>query len=265
MSEVDDVIKKFTAQKETAKNLAAMTLEAQTRIDSLNARIEASKEQAEKLKYTGAAPAGGNRRVLDELEAQLSEATARQERLHARQERVAKLLVALRAGAEHLAELLEPVKLDAAPAAKAEGADAALQLCQARLAHMLQALAGEEAAQRTALADPARLAALAFPASDESAAHVLRRDTLQRMDSLLLSDEDDGEELADDEDGEGMDEVLDRDAVKSTSERHRVGSAKKPAGKPAGKAPGGLAGGATTGSLARKAAGTGLGASRSMR
>jgi hypothetical protein len=223
VSEVDDVIQKFSAQKETAKNLSAMTREAQARIDALTKRIEACKEQAEQVKDTGAAPAGGSRRVMDELEAQLADATARQERLHARQERVAKLLVALRAGAEHLAERLDPVKLPGGQAA-ADGADATLQLCQAKLAHMLRELEGEEAATRTALADPARLAALAFPAAEE--AQVMRRDTL-RMEQLAVSDEEDGDEPADDEDGEGMDEVLDRDAVKSTAERHLAGP-KKP-------------------------------------
>jgi hypothetical protein len=234
VSEVDDVIKKFSAQKETSKNLSAMTREAQSRIDALNARIEASKEAAEQLKYTGAAPVGGSRRVMDELEAQLADAQARQERLQARQERVAKLLVALRAGAEHLAARLEPVKTDAsadgggggaADAPKGDGADATLAMCQAKLAHMLHMLDGDEAATRTALSDPARLAALAFPASGEEST-MMRRETT-RMDALALSEEDDDEEPADDEDGEGMDEVLDRDAVKSTSERHRTGATKK--------------------------------------
>jgi hypothetical protein len=249
VSEVDDVIKKFSAQKETSKNLSAMTREAQSRIDALNARIEASKEAAEQLKYTGAAPAGGSRRVMDELEAQLADAQARQERLQARQERVAKLLVALRAGAEHLAARLEPVKPDAgadsagagagaatSDAPKGDGADATLAMCQLKLAHMLRMLDGDEAASRTALSDPARLAALAFPAGEEST--VMRRETT-RMDALALSDEDDDEEPADDEDGEGMDEVLDRDAVKSTSERHRTGATKKVKPKlAAGSSPG---------------------------
>ncbi len=214
VSEADDVIMKFTAQKETAKNLASMTLEAQTRIDTLTARIEAAKEQMESLKYTGAAPADGSRRVMDQAEAHLADATARHERLQARQERIAKLLVSLRAGAEHLAELLEQVPAGGA-AARGGSIEATVQLCQTKLLHMLSELEGEEAVATTALSDPARLAALAFPAAEESI--VMRRETA-RMEQLAVSD-DEGEEAAEDDDGEGTQKVMDRDAVKSTSER----------------------------------------------
>lgn len=217
VSAADDVIMKFTAQKETAKNLASMTLEAQTRIDTLTARIEAAKEQMESLKYSGSAPADGSRRVMDHVEAQLADATARHERLQARQERIAKLLVSLRAGAEHLSELLEQVTADGAGGARGESIESTVQLCHTKLVHMLTELADEqEAVAATALADPARLAALAFPAAEESI--VMRRETA-RMEHLAVSDEDDGEEAEDDDDGEGTQEVLDRDAVKSTSER----------------------------------------------
>ena len=231
VSEVDDVIMKFSAQKETAKNLAAMTLEAQTRIDSLNARIEAAKVQAESLKYTaGAAPAaaGGSRRVMDELEAQLADATARHDRLHARQERVAKLLVALRAGAEHLAERLESVALAAGTEApRGDGADATLALCALKLARMLRDLGGDAQAAPSALADPARLASLAFPLASELS-QSLRRET-QRMDQAPPEDDDDEDEaLQEDDDGEGPDEVLDRNTVKVSSERAMGISKQKP-------------------------------------
>jgi hypothetical protein len=151
---------------------------------------------------------------MDQAEAHLADATARHERLQARQERIAKLLVSLRAGAEHLAELLEQVPAGGA-AARGGSIEATVQLCQTKLLHMLSELEGEEAVATTALSDPARLAALAFPAAEESI--VMRRETA-RMEQLAVSD-DEGEEAAEDDDGEGTQKVMDRDAVKSTSER----------------------------------------------
>jgi hypothetical protein len=225
VSEVEEVIKKFSSQKDTAKNLAAMTQEAQARIDALAERIESSKGRLEQLRYSGDAPAPGRRAsaVLDELEGQLSEALARQER-------VARLLVSVRAGAEHLAEQLEAVITPNAPSPPpADPAAAALGQCQARLSYALRELRSEEAVLHTALADPVKLAALAFPAAEESRALL---QTL-RMDHLQVAEDEEADEGAD-EDGEGPDEVMDRSTVKGASERRTklskapIGTLRKP-------------------------------------
>lgn len=229
VSEVDDVIRKFSSQQETARNLQAMTHEAQSRIDALTARIEATKMALEQQKYSAAnaatqpatTAATSTRRLVDELEAQLAEATARYERLQQRQERVAKLLVSIRAGSDHLAERLEPVRCES-PASSSplgDAAMAALAVCQTKLRHALHELRDEPQVQVTALSDPARLASLSFPPLGEESQAVLA--STLRMDRLsVVDDEDAGDEVDDEEDG--PEEVLDRTAVKSTAERRII-------------------------------------------
>ena len=199
VSEADDVIKKFASQRETARNLDAMKAEAQARIDSLTQRIEKTRAGLERARYSGFAPApppgGGDdaastppgpapfsRKLLDELDAALLEATGRLERLQQRQERTVRLLVAARSGAEHLA-----AQLDTVPSARVGGggggsggggvdngggtgsgggdpAAASLALARARLLHMLAALDGAgqaDAARETALSNPARISVYA--------------------------------------------------------------------------------------------------------
>ena len=224
VSEVDDVIRKFSSQQETTRNLQVMTQEAQARIDGLTARIEATKVALEQHKYSAAnasappaaAAAASTRRVLDDLEAQLAEANARYERLQQRQERVARLLVSIRAGSDHLAERLDTVRCDVPP--QPHGSDAAavaLAVCEVKLRHALHEMRDEEQAHLTSLADPAKLASLSFPSLGEESQAVLN--STLRMDLLSVVDDEDAGEEDDDEDG--PEEVLDRSAVKSTAER----------------------------------------------
>lgn len=224
VSEVDDVIRKFSSQQETTRNLQVMTQEAQARIDGLTARIEATKVALEQHKYSAAnaaaapaaAAAASTRRVLDELEAQLAEANARYERLQQRQERVARLLVSIRAGSDHLAERLDSVRCDVPP--QPPGSDAAavaLAVCEVKLGHALHELRDEEQAHLTSLADPAKLASLSFPPLGEESQAVLNS-TLRMEHLSVVDDEDAGDE---DDEEDGPEEVLDRSAVKSTAER----------------------------------------------
>jgi len=207
VADVDDVIAKFSAQQETARNLAGMTREAQARMDALNARIEAAKLRAEELKYSGTAPVAASRRELDDLEAQLAEAQGTVERLQARQERVGKLLVALQAGAEHLGARLEAVR-DPQGAPAPVDVETALRLCQRKLRALVGAVGGSDMSLRAALVDPARL--VMMPSAEAS---LLRRDAARAG----MTDEEDGDGKGD-EDSEGM---LDRSAVKCSAERRQ--------------------------------------------
>jgi chromosome segregation ATPase len=231
VSEVDDIMRKFSNQNETARNLHIMTTEAQARIDALTASIEVAKAALRQHKYsaaTTAAPpvtsaAASARRLVDELEAQLLEATAKYERLQQRQERLAKLLVSIRSGSEHLMERLEPVRCEMSPAgASAHAATAALRVCDAKLRHALHDLRDDDLAQRTALSDASKLA-IFTPLSEESQAVLpapLRVDHLPMDDGAADDDEDECDDT-------GPDNVVDRSFVKTTAERRGL---RRPAG-----------------------------------
>lgn len=77
---------------------------------SLNPFLQA---KVEEVKYSGSG-VGGGRRLVDEFEARLADANASCERAQKKYERVAKILVNMKAGTQHVADKLEVIKTDQA-------------------------------------------------------------------------------------------------------------------------------------------------------
>eukprot|EP00759_Apiculatamorpha_spiralis_P027894 PhF_6_TR30557/c0_g1_i1/m.44870 len=114
VSDVQDVIQKFITQEETHKNLSELIQEAQVKIDHLNAEKLELRAKLEELKYSGSGQLG-TRRIVDEFEAHLQETMARCERHRARYEHLAKILINVKAGVEHLVSNLKDFKPDVVP------------------------------------------------------------------------------------------------------------------------------------------------------
>merc|ERR1712166_1243088 len=110
VSDVSEVISKFLTQEETQKRLMEMTKESQLRIDSLQEEKALAKHRVEEIKFSGNV-ASGTRRLVDDFETLLSEANSKCERNKAKYERIAKVLVNVKAGVQHLFERLEVVDL----------------------------------------------------------------------------------------------------------------------------------------------------------
>merc|ERR1719161_2926052 len=111
VSDVNEVIQKFLTQEDTHKNLTSLTRENQSRIDQLTEEKRRLRLQVEELKFSS----GGNvgrRQVIDDFEAHLTEATEKFERSRGKYERMAKILIAIKAGIDHLADKLTKVTLD---------------------------------------------------------------------------------------------------------------------------------------------------------
>lgn len=111
VGDVNEVIQKFITQKDTEKNLMAMTREAQARIDAIAEERTATKASVDEMKYSGA---GGqsSRQEVEVAEKKLADVTGTQERIKTRHSRLTKVFVDIRAGIEHMADKLEAVKLD---------------------------------------------------------------------------------------------------------------------------------------------------------
>lgn len=115
VSDVSEVIAKFLNQEDTQKRLMEMTKESQLRIDNLQEEKALAKHRVEEIKFSGNV-ASGTRRLVDDFETLLSEANSKCERNKAKYERIAKVLVNVKAGVQHLFERLEGVELpNAAP------------------------------------------------------------------------------------------------------------------------------------------------------
>ncbi|GBG73684.1 hypothetical protein CBR_g17026 [Chara braunii] len=111
VTDPNEIIQKFLTQEETTSHLQQVTKEAQLKIDKLNEQHAQAKALVEEVKYSGAGLLG-SRRIVDEYEAKLVEANTNLDRLQARYERVAKILINMRAGTEHLWDKLTVIKID---------------------------------------------------------------------------------------------------------------------------------------------------------
>ena len=110
IEDINEVIEKFLTQDETALNLTHLTKEAQTRIEALNEEKGLAKAKVEEMRYAGPSTFG-SRRIVDEYDAKLAEANSKCDKNRKRFDKMAKLLVNAKAGIQHLADRLEPVKL----------------------------------------------------------------------------------------------------------------------------------------------------------
>lgn len=119
VNDANEVIQKYLSSSDTHKNLQQMTKEAQEKIDQLSEKKQQLKAKLEAIKYSQTSGLG-SRRVVDEYVQQLNEATAESERNRQQFERIAKVLINVKAGIEHLVEKLRPIDEDNVPETKQE-------------------------------------------------------------------------------------------------------------------------------------------------
>ncbi|KAF1317713.1 hypothetical protein FI667_g14545, partial [Globisporangium splendens] len=111
VSDVNEVIQKITSQESTTDNLINLSKENQARVEQLQAEHSNLKARVEELKYSGSC--GGHRRkMVDDHEQNLVLASAKLERAKLKYERLAKVLIGVKAGVEHLVDKLECVRDD---------------------------------------------------------------------------------------------------------------------------------------------------------
>merc|ERR1712217_845866 len=120
------------------KNLTNLTKENQATIDRLTEERRRLRLQVEELKFSS----GGNvgrRQAIDDFEHHLGEATEKFDRNKSKFERMAKMLIDIKAGIDHLGEKLIPIKLDGeAPIEMSdETVEEALQQCDMKISKLL--------------------------------------------------------------------------------------------------------------------------------
>mmetsp|Transcript_10747 Transcript_10747/g.34387 ORF Transcript_10747/g.34387 Transcript_10747/m.34387 type:complete len:507 (+) Transcript_10747:245-1765(+) len=106
VSDVNEVIQKITTQGCTSDNLMSLSSENVAKIELLNDVKLQLKQHIEEIKYAG--PCGGHsRKLVDLRESTLSGSTAKVDRVRAKYERLAKIVMTSRAGVKHLQELAD--------------------------------------------------------------------------------------------------------------------------------------------------------------
>jgi len=221
VSDVNEVIQKIVSQESTTDNLMMLTRENQTKIELLNEEKAALKARVEEIKYSG--PGGGHRRkMVDDHEENLSSSAAKLERCRLKYERLAKMLISVKAGIDHLADKLDQVREDSRQITMTDDTivDVMYQ-CEQTLVNLLQSVKAHEE-KRHVEAELAEGMDGAIVEQEESTFKVSESDLVQTRPFNQRIHLPNGENAEDDEDGEegaevGDEEELTRDKVKKAS------------------------------------------------
>jgi len=210
VSDANEIIQKFLTQEDTQKNLQQLTKENQSTIDRLTEDRQRLRLQVEELKFSSGGP-GGRRQAIDDFESHLGEATEKFERNRGKFERVARLLIDMKAGIGHLAEKLHVVKLEDTtvdPNDEKVEVEHVLEQCELKISKLLSLTAPlEEVSDRQRRLDDERY--------EEKL--MLRSQSDARIKLNVQEEEHDDDD--DDLDEELDDEVSHRKQIKYNSER----------------------------------------------
>lgn len=109
--DVNEIIQKFSTQEETLLNLENLRREHQLKLEQLNETKAELKRKVEGLKYQNKGEVE-SRKQLEELEEALAKVMKKYEKSKGKYQRTMDIIQDTKAGIEHIAEMLESVKLD---------------------------------------------------------------------------------------------------------------------------------------------------------
>jgi len=110
VSDVNEVIQKFTTQEDTASNLEELRKEHQIRIEQLNQQRKELRKHLDSLKYSAGETM--SRKQIDEVDNNVGLAQQKYEKCKAKYERLSQIVINIKAGVEHLSERLENIRID---------------------------------------------------------------------------------------------------------------------------------------------------------
>lgn len=110
-SDVSEVVSKIVNQDEARANLEALVAENSTKIDERQSTLESMQAELEDIRFHGVRRGSvGTRRRLDDIEKKLADARSYTQVRHKKYENIAKIILDVHAGIEHLLEKLAPVQ-----------------------------------------------------------------------------------------------------------------------------------------------------------
>ncbi|CAK4710248.1 unnamed protein product [Aphanomyces euteiches] len=222
VTDVNEVIQKIVSQEGTTENLLMLTKENQARLETLQAEHVHLKTHVEELKYSGSG--GGHRRkMVDDHETNLNLATAKLDRARLKFERVAKILISVKAGVEHLVDKIESVREDGrAIQVNDDSIVEALHESEVTLVGLLEVIAAAEFPAEIVVVDQPVVA----PEAEDELAVGIARPYNQRIplpgDGLLPDGMNEDDLIL-----EENDDALSRDRVKKASKQILLDQDKK--------------------------------------
>ncbi len=111
VSNIDEVLQKFTSQKETNTHLLELQKQNEERFQNLKEKKTEMLARVEEAKVAGEAKRSHTRQMIAEFEQHLKDAQANEDESKSKYERMAGVLVSLKAGICHLADKLDGIQL----------------------------------------------------------------------------------------------------------------------------------------------------------
>ena len=109
--DVNEIIQKFSTQEETLMNLESLRKDHQLKLESLNELKADLKRRVDGLKYNHTGEVE-TRKQLEDLEEKLARVVKKYEKVKAKHHKVLAVIQDTMAGVEHIAEMLDSVKLE---------------------------------------------------------------------------------------------------------------------------------------------------------
>lgn len=110
VASIQEVVERFLSQGATRQHLESLKEENTRQIARLTEEKNKLQAHFEEMKYSGEAKMSSGQRMLEEFQSHLEEAKQKTQESEAQAEKAARLLGALGAGVEHLAEKLQHIK-----------------------------------------------------------------------------------------------------------------------------------------------------------
>ncbi len=109
VSDVNEVVHKIFSQEDQQKHLGELTKENQSRVERMAAELASLKTHVEELKYSTPGGRAGARKTVDGYEEKVAGAATRLARAKDKYERLARILISVKSGIDHLVEKLASV------------------------------------------------------------------------------------------------------------------------------------------------------------
>ena len=111
VKDVNEIIQKFSTQEETLENLENLRKEHQNKLETLNEKKASLKKRVEGFKYHNKGEVE-SRKQLEELEEKFAKIMKKYQKSKAKYQKIVSIIQDAKAGIEHIAEMLESVKID---------------------------------------------------------------------------------------------------------------------------------------------------------
>jgi myosin heavy subunit len=110
VSDIQEVVQRFLSQGDTQKHLESLKVSNEKTLVRLKEEKEKLQKEFESMKYSGEAKMSSGQRLLEEYEDKLKASEQKCKEAKLRQEGTSRILVDIKAGAEHLSDKLQHLK-----------------------------------------------------------------------------------------------------------------------------------------------------------